>query len=201
MPVSDDTTPSVRYQQIKPGYRVGDDGSDLSCMKQGRYPRPDPYHWRKLKPTRQYRGHMSVFLGRDDQRLVHRLVLEAFVGPCPEGMECRHLDGNPGNNRLDNLAWGTPKENFADSMRHGTAYCLTPEAREHASHLWDHVKHKTGEKHHRAKLTDNQVAIIRAIPELGKRNDLARLLANEWGVTDTAIRLIAAGKRRAAQPA
>jgi len=51
---------------------------------------------------------------------VCRLVLLAFVGPCPEGMECRHLDGNPANNRIGNLVWGTKKENIADKKRHGT---------------------------------------------------------------------------------
>ncbi|WP_439621469.1 HNH endonuclease signature motif containing protein [Gemmata sp.] len=51
---------------------------------------------------------------------VHRLILEAFVGPCPLGMETRHLDGDRLNNRLDNLAWGTPAENAADRIRHGT---------------------------------------------------------------------------------
>lgn len=52
---------------------------------------------------------------------IHRLVLEAFVGPRPAGMECRHLDGNKNNNRLYNLAWGTGEENRADQVRHGTA--------------------------------------------------------------------------------
>ena len=56
----------------------------------------------------------------DKQRPVHHLVLEAFVGPRPEDCEARHLDGNPGNNRLDNLAWGTKAENQADKIRHGT---------------------------------------------------------------------------------
>lgn len=51
---------------------------------------------------------------------VHRLVLEAFVGPCPIGEECRHLDGDKNNNRLDNLAWGTRLENAQDGIRHGT---------------------------------------------------------------------------------
>jgi hypothetical protein len=49
---------------------------------------------------------------------IHRLVLGAFVGPCPEGMEGRHLDDCPTNNRLDNLAWGTRRENMADTARH-----------------------------------------------------------------------------------
>ena len=47
---------------------------------------------------------------------VHRLVLEAFVGPCPAGLECRHLDTDPLNNRLENLVWGTREENHADRL-------------------------------------------------------------------------------------
>lgn len=54
-------------------------------------------------------------------RRVHHLVLEAFVGPRPAGMETRHLNGVRADNRLENLAWGTPTENAADKIRHGTA--------------------------------------------------------------------------------
>jgi len=46
--------------------------------------------------------------------------LKAFIGPCPIGMECRHLDGNKLNSRLDNLCWGTKLENTADRNHHGT---------------------------------------------------------------------------------
>lgn len=53
-------------------------------------------------------------------RLAHRLVLDAFVGARPD-LECRHLNGNPRDNRLVNLAWGTPTENQFDRFRHGTA--------------------------------------------------------------------------------
>jgi hypothetical protein len=53
------------------------------------------------------------------QYKVHKLILETFVGPCPPGMECRHLDGNPLNNRLENLKWGTSQENSDDIKRHG----------------------------------------------------------------------------------
>lgn len=45
---------------------------------------------------------------------VHRLMAEAFLGGFPEGTETRHLDSNPRNNRLDNLAVGTKAENMAD---------------------------------------------------------------------------------------
>ena len=53
-------------------------------------------------------------------RRLHVLVLETFIGSCPDGMECRHLDGKPENNRLENLAWGTPTENQRDRAAHGT---------------------------------------------------------------------------------
>lgn len=45
---------------------------------------------------------------------VHKLVLLAFVGPCPEGLQVRHLNGIPDDNRLENLTYGTPAENMAD---------------------------------------------------------------------------------------
>ena len=51
---------------------------------------------------------------------VHALVLEAFVGPKPDGMEARHLDGDQTNNRPDNLRWGTRSENALDKVGHGT---------------------------------------------------------------------------------
>lgn len=50
---------------------------------------------------------------------VHRLVLEAFAGPCPEGCQTLHADDDPSNNRLDNLSWGTPKKNHEAINRHG----------------------------------------------------------------------------------
>ena len=52
--------------------------------------------------------------------MVHRLVLEAFVGSCPKDYQSRHLDGNPGNPERTNLCWGTRKENMADKTIHGT---------------------------------------------------------------------------------
>jgi hypothetical protein len=57
--------------------------------------------------------------GRSRKRLVHQLVLEAFVGPRPAGAVARHLDGNRLNCAPTNLAWGTRTENLADRRKHG----------------------------------------------------------------------------------
>ena len=83
------------------------------------------YHW--VNPAKD---------GVQKPRQVHKIVMEAFVGPCPEGMEVRHLDGDPGNNRWapgteeetvaagGNLIYGTHAENMQDKHRHGTTWQL-----------------------------------------------------------------------------
>ena len=53
--------------------------------------------------------------------LVHRLVLTAFVGKCPDGMEGCHIDGDPSNNCLSNLKWDTPKNNCLERGNYGVA--------------------------------------------------------------------------------
>jgi hypothetical protein len=116
--VDSTTAPAVCFREIKPGYRIGDDGSVWSSLTKGRNQKTGDL-WRKLRPTPMASGHMHVELRRGDDRYVHTLVLEAFVGPCPSGQECRHLDGDPGNNRLSNLKWGTRRENSADRIGHG----------------------------------------------------------------------------------
>lgn len=54
---------------------------------------------------------------REAPKQVHRLCLEAFRGPCPDGMESLHVDDNPTNNRIGNLRWATKKENGRDRRR------------------------------------------------------------------------------------
>jgi NUMOD4 motif. len=70
-------------------------------------------------------GHLWVKLSRDGSSQhgkVHRLVLIAFAGPPPAGCEALHGDGNPANNLLSNLRWGTRSENLLDAVRHGTHF-------------------------------------------------------------------------------
>ncbi len=50
-------------------------------------------------------------------RYVHRLVLETFIGPCPDGMWARHLNSIKSDNRLENLEWNTPAINIQDKWR------------------------------------------------------------------------------------
>jgi Mn-dependent DtxR family transcriptional regulator len=80
---------------------------------------------RIMKCIQNANGYLKVNLCRDGkryQRAVHRLVLEAFHGPCPDGLQCCHGDGDRANNCSKNLRWDTPEENFLDSVRHGTAF-------------------------------------------------------------------------------
>jgi HNH endonuclease len=52
---------------------------------------------------------------------VHRLVLTTFVGPCPPGKQCRHLNGKKADNRPENLKWGTSANDARDRIVHGTS--------------------------------------------------------------------------------
>lgn len=74
---------------------------------------------RLLKGTIGRNGYHYVNLDKVP-KAVHRFVLEAFVGPCPNGMEACHGDGVRANNRVSNLRWDTTKANHLDSVRHGT---------------------------------------------------------------------------------
>lgn len=55
---------------------------------------------------------------------VHRLVAREFVSGYRDGLFACHRDGNSLNNKVDNLAWDTPRGNVADMLRHGTNFSL-----------------------------------------------------------------------------
>ena len=121
-----------------------------------------------LKPSIRY-GYFVVWLNPGHkQRGIHQLVLETFVGLPKNDEVCRHLNGIKADNFLKNLKWGTPQENYADSVSHGTA------ARR--------------EKNGRAVLTGNQVRSIRIRYASGLSSQ--RLLAREFGVTHPTIQAI-----------
>ncbi len=85
-----------------------------------------------LKPGVQHAGYLHVNLwkeGKSRSCKIHQLVLEAFGFHREEGQVCRHLNGDPTDNRLANLRWGTMRENAVDMVRHGRGpkCCFTPE--------------------------------------------------------------------------
>jgi len=119
-------------------------------------------------------AHVKVSLAVDaivTQRQVHILVLEAFVGLRPQGTETRHLNGIPDDNRLVNLRWGTPTENRADTLLHGT------------------LRRGTGKPN--AKLTDASVKDIRAARATGAA---INALARQYGVNRTTIQQLFDGR-------
>ena len=99
-----------------PFYTISEKGNIFSASRLGT-------RGGKLNPQKDKGGYLYVRLyngiGTWSNRPIHQLVLETFIGPCPKGMVCRHLDGNPQNNSLDNLRWGTLSENNLDTVRHG----------------------------------------------------------------------------------
>lgn len=74
---------------------------------------------RWLKLTVREDGYVICGINKKTYR-VHRLVLETFVGDCPEGMDARHLVNDKLNNSIDNLKWGTRQEQIADMKAAGT---------------------------------------------------------------------------------
>lgn len=124
----------------------------------------------RLKPKLS-RGYYVVSVmheGRKLCRSVHRLVLECFVGPCPEGKECAHRNGIRTDNRRRNLVWKTTQENADDRHVHKT------------------VPH--GEDVAASKLTWDDVTLIRASTES------ERELGRQFGVSSTTIHNIRHGR-------
>lgn len=115
--------------------------------------------WRLLAVNEKADGHRRVPLAGKLMH-VHRLVLTAFRGPCPEGMQACHCDGDPRNNALGNLRWDTPTANHADKRKHGT--------------------HLQGEDIFGAKLTASDVSEMRSAHAAGATSGE---LARQFGVT------------------
>jgi len=169
--------PQVEYRGIAgyPGYRVGDDGSVWSCWKRagrGKYVLSET--WIQMAYGVQERGYHHLSLrasGKKKNFLIHRLVLEAFVGKCPPGLECRHWDGVHGNNRLDNLSWGSHQDNMEDQVRHGTR-----------------VK---GTRQGLAKLTEAEVLEIVAMSTAGKTGIF---IASYFGIVKSNVYAILRGR-------
>jgi hypothetical protein len=153
-------------------YEVSDLGRVRSLMMPtgtGRRCRAEPL---VLKPRSSRSGHLRVCLGRRTDRLIHRLVLAAFRGPCPNGFDGSHLNGKPADNRLVNLVWESRADNFARKREHRT--------------------HNGGEANPRAKLKQSDVdAIHRAC----KAGETQTSVARRYGVAQSTVSRIRRGLR------
>lgn len=106
-------------------------------------------------------GYAALHLAKDGEnkrKKVHVLVLEAFIGPRPAGMQGCHQDDDPSNPALSNLRWGTPRSNHDDRIKSGN---------------------QKGEKHGKAKLTE---ALVREIKRLIAAGETNKAIATKLGI-------------------
>lgn len=123
------------------------------------------------------KGYRTVSLSREGEvtcRNVHSLVLAAFAGPRPDGMECCHNNGVRADCRLANLRYDTRSNNAKDKRLHGTA----PTG-----------EYTRGERNGLARLTEDAVRFIRANPKLP-----LHALATRFGVHFTTVHLARIGR-------
>lgn len=157
-------------------YMAGSDGQIYSQTKYAGFGRKERVDWYPLAGHVTQKGYLSVSLCHENKKItksVHRLVCMAFHGMPPKSStQVRHLDGNPANNRPENLAWGTQYENWQDRKAHGRG-C-------------------EGEKHHAAKMTDAEREHLRWAIRVGlcSQKHAARVL----GMSPSSIQGIVAAE-------
>ncbi|WP_348720353.1 HNH endonuclease [uncultured Alcanivorax sp.] len=172
----------VRSCPSYPGYQATSDSRIYSNRTRapikggGSRAKIDPTYKKELSQQTTKKGYKTVCVtvnGKSRPVGVHRLVLDAFNGPAKSGEQGRHLDGNPANNTPGNLSWGTSLDNASDRMRHGRYF--------------------KGQRHHNAKLTDSQVAILKALRIHGLK---VKEIAAHFGVGVSTVEDIIYGKSR-----
>lgn len=153
-----------------PGYMLGSDGTVWSQWIKGRWRKRRPV-WRRLSTPPDNAGYPQVNLyhvGEDEggrvHCKVHVIIAEAFLGKRPEGLLIRHLNGNPADNHIENLAYGTDAENCADTIFHGRT--------------------NRGTRAPSSKLSDDDVRSIRERAASGEKQ---KDLAAEYGVSEPTI--------------
>lgn len=129
------------------------------------------YAGRVMTPTVIRGGYLKVGLRPNagsglKNIIVHRAVMLAFIGPCPDGKQANHKNGDKKDNRLDNLEYVTAAENY-----------------HHALHTLGH-RPPRGSNHWSRRLSDAQIAEIRRRAVGGETNVS---LAAEFGCSIAAV--------------
>lgn len=115
-----------KAQSISPipqiaGYGATADGRIWSLASNWR-----GYGVREISPTPNGRGYLKVrvMLGGKRRNLpIHRLIAATFLPIKPGAdFEICHKNGNPLDNRAENLCWGTRSDNALDRVKHGRTY-------------------------------------------------------------------------------
>ena len=166
-----------------PGYFATEDGRIWSAPRYDAIGHQQGGRWLKPLPNNKM-GHCVVHLyvgGRRATRAIHRLVLETFVGPCPAGMEACHNNGDPTDNRLENLRWDTHSNNAKDAVQHGTSGFLNPD-----------YPRLRGESNGMAKLNEAQVRLIEF--SVLKNGCTRKSVAAIFGVSSSLVKQIASHK-------
>ena len=162
--------PVIGFESL---YEVSDHGRVRSLDRLIPHGRGSGMRTRKgqiLRPGRKSSGHLSVAITRGNSLDVHCLVLEAFVGPCPDGQEGLHWDDDASNNNLENLRWGTRSDNLYDAVRNG--------------------RKPVGSRVYIAKLTEADIPTIRRLIKMQSMSSIGRLYGISWAT----IRQIRDGK-------
>lgn len=149
-------------------YAAGSDGHIYSRARKFKNRKRIKGGWYRLAESHRgpYPGISFRLNGKVIWSSVHRLVIRAFHGERPQNKtEVRHLDGEPDNNRPENLCWGTVKENAADRVLHGTQ--------------------TYGEDHPGSKLSDKQRDQMKTMWTQGMRQ---REIAEVFGVAKSLVR-------------
>lgn len=128
-----------------------------------------------LQPRLHSRGYLRVHLAKNlahHDKYIHVIVMEAFVGPCPDGMEVNHKDAVKSNNRLQNLEYATPLENIHHSIGMGLwkpEMCSVP-----------------GSRNGKAKLTEADIPAIRLMAETLPHH----VVAERFGISRSVVQKI-----------
>lgn len=157
-----------------PGYQASNAGRirSLDRIVVGKDGKAKRFQGITLRAFPNKAGYLCIRVGRNNPTMVHRLVAEAFFGPCPKGMYVCHNNNDRGDSRPSNLRYDSPKNNQQDRKAHGTYY--------------------RGERMAHAILTEAKVRRIKKA--LASKSITHKELAAKFGVSRPAISAIAAGR-------